>query len=185
MNLQPVILSGGSGTRLWPASRESHPKQLLSLFGRHSMLQETLLRVPEAAAAPILVGNEEYRFMVAEQIRQLGIDAELLLEPVGRNTAPALTLAALLASGKGDPILLVMPADHSIADRKSFREAVTAALVAAQDGAFVTFGIQPTRAETGYGYLRRGAPATPGRSKCWWTESRRPRSALSARCAAM
>jgi mannose-1-phosphate guanylyltransferase / mannose-6-phosphate isomerase len=160
MNLQPVILSGGSGTRLWPASRESHPKQLLSLFGRDSMLQETLLRVPEAAAVPILVGNEEYRFIVAEQVRQLGIGhAELLLEPVGRNTAPALTLAALLASGKNDPVLLVMPADHSIADGEQFREAIMAGLASAQEGAFVTFGVQPTRAETGYGYLRRGAAA--------------------------
>ncbi|MGH8212313.1 MAG: mannose-1-phosphate guanylyltransferase/mannose-6-phosphate isomerase [Rhodanobacteraceae bacterium] len=159
MNLQPVILSGGSGTRLWPASRESHPKQLLSLFGRNSMLQETLLRVSETSRAPILVCNEEYRFMVAEQIRQLGIDAELLLEPVGRNTAPALTLAALLASGKDDPILLVMPADHSIAATEGFRETVAAGLPAAREGAFVTFGVQPTRPETGYGYLRRGTSA--------------------------
>jgi mannose-1-phosphate guanylyltransferase/mannose-6-phosphate isomerase len=159
MNLQPVILSGGSGTRLWPASRETYPKQLLSLLGEHSMLQETLLRVPKDANAPILVGNEEYRFIVAEQIRQLGIDhADLLLEPVGRNTAPALTLAALLAVAKGnDPVLLVMPADHSILDEQRFREAVAAGSQAAGEGAFVTFGVQPVRAETGYGYLRRGS----------------------------
>jgi mannose-1-phosphate guanylyltransferase/mannose-6-phosphate isomerase len=161
MNLQPVILSGGSGTRLWPASRETYPKQLLSLLGEHSMLQETLLRVPEGANAPILVGNEEYRFIVAEQIRQLGLQhADLLLEPVGRNTAPALTLAALLANaGSDDPVLLVMPADHSILDEQPFRGAVARGLSAAREGAFVTFGIRPTRAETGYGYLRRGAPA--------------------------
>ncbi|HEY3520753.1 MAG TPA: mannose-1-phosphate guanylyltransferase/mannose-6-phosphate isomerase [Rhodanobacteraceae bacterium] len=163
MNLQPVILSGGAGTRLWPASRESYPKQLLSLFGGNSMLQETLLRVPQGAAAPILVGNEEYRFIVAEQVRQLGIQhAELLLEPVGRNTAPALTLAALLAAGQGDSILLVMPADHSIADTERFREAVATGFQAARKGVFITFGVQPTRAETGYGYLRRDAASANG-----------------------
>ena len=161
MNVQPVILSGGSGTRLWPASRESYPKQLLRLLGERSMLQETLLRLEGIADAPILVGNEEYRFLVAEQIRQLGIDrAKLLLEPAGRNTAPALTLAALLASADGaDPVLLVMPADHAIAEVDRFREAVARGLSVAGGGAFVTFGVQPTRAETGYGYLRRGAAA--------------------------
>lgn len=162
MNLQPVILSGGSGTRLWPASRESQPKQLLCLLGENSMLQDTLLRIPEQANGPILVGNQEYRFMVAEQVRQVGIgNATLLLEPVGRNTAPALTLAALVAVASGrDPVLLVMPADHSILDRKRFGDTVRLrGLPAAEDGAFVTFGVQPTRAETGYGYLRRGASA--------------------------
>ena len=159
LDLQSVILSGGSGTRLWPASRESYPKQLLRLLGEHSMLQETLLRLEGIAASPILVGNEEYRFVVAEQIRQLGIEhSKLLLEPMGRNTAPALTLAALLASSGGsDPVLLVAPADHAIAGLECFREAITRGLPVAREGAFVTFGIQPTRAETGYGYLRRGA----------------------------
>src|SRR5690242_8293503 len=158
MNLQPVILSGGSGTRLWPASRESYPKQLLRLLGEHSMLQETLLRLEGIAVEPILVGNEEYRFIVAEQVRQLGVlDATLLLEPVGRNTAPALTLAALLASAEGaDPVLLAMPADHAIGDVGRFRDAVMRGLPVAREGAFVTFGVQPTRAESGYGYLRRG-----------------------------
>src|SRR5579885_2705808 len=142
MNLQPVILSGGSGTRLWPASRESQAKQLLCLLGENSMLQDTLLRIPEQANGPILVGNQEYRFMVAEQVRQVGIgNATLLLEPVGRNTAPALTLAALVAVASGrDPVLLVMPADHSILDRKRFGDTVRLrGLPAAEDGAFVTF----------------------------------------------
>lgn len=162
MDLQPVVLSGGSGTRLWPASRESYPKQLLTLFGERSLLQQTLLRVEGLAsttvAEAIIVCNEEYRFIVAEQMRQIGIEqAQMLLEPVGRNTAPALTLAALLASSSGaDPVLLVMPADHAIGDVERFREAILHGLPAAREGAFVTFGIRPTRPETGYGYLRRG-----------------------------
>jgi len=166
--LQPVVLSGGSGTRLWPASRESHPKQLLPLLDQHSLLQHTLMRLQAFDAAPvampIVVGNEEYRFIVAEQVRELGIEhAQLLLEPVGRNTAPALTLAALLASENGaDPLLLAMPADHSIGEQQSFRDALALALPAARGGAFVTFGIAPHRAETGYGYLRIGAQKTPG-----------------------
>ncbi|HEX6612700.1 MAG TPA: mannose-1-phosphate guanylyltransferase/mannose-6-phosphate isomerase [Rhodanobacteraceae bacterium] len=165
MDIQPVILSGGSGTRLWPASREHYPKQLLPLVGEHSMLQATLLRLEDGAAAPILVGNEEYRFVVAEQVRRLGIQhSTLLLEPVGRNTAPALTLAALLARTEGnDPVLLVMPADHAIGDVARFRGAIAQGAAVAEEGAFVTFGIRPTRAETGYGYLRRGAPQGGGR----------------------
>lgn len=160
--LQPVILSGGSGTRLWPASRENYPKQLLPLLGERSLLQETVLRLEEIAESlppPIIVGSEEYRFIVAEQLRQLGIERpQLLLEPVGRNTAPALTLAALLSrTDEQDPVLLVAPADHAIGDRERFRKAIMLGLPAARDGAFVTFGIPPTRPETGYGYLRRGA----------------------------
>ncbi|HET7561559.1 MAG TPA: mannose-1-phosphate guanylyltransferase/mannose-6-phosphate isomerase [Rhodanobacteraceae bacterium] len=159
--LQPVILSGGSGTRLWPASRESYPKQLLALFGEDSMLQSTVRRLDGLAvpqAGPIVVGNEDYRFIVAEQMRLAGIEhPRLVLEPAGRNTAPALTLAALVArSDESDPVLLVMPADHVIAEPQLFRAAVEAGLPAAQAGAFVTFGIEPTRAETGYGYIRRG-----------------------------
>ena len=163
MTLQPVVLCGGSGTRLWPASRESHPKQLLSLLGGETMLQATLHRLDGfdavPVAAPLVVGNEQYRFLIAEQMRAGGVeDARLVLEPVGRNTAPALTLAALLAtSGADDPVLLVMPADHVIGDSQAFRAAIAAGMVAADSGAFVTFGIVPTRAETGYGYLRRGA----------------------------
>ncbi|HEX5353175.1 MAG TPA: mannose-1-phosphate guanylyltransferase/mannose-6-phosphate isomerase [Rhodanobacteraceae bacterium] len=164
MTLQPVILCGGSGTRLWPASRESHPKQLLSLLGGATMLQATMHRLDGfdalPVAAPLVVGNEQYRFLIAEQMHATGLDnAQLVLEPVGRNTAPALTLAALLAESDGaDPLLLVMPADHIIADEQAFRAAVAAGLEAATGGAFVTFGVAPTRAETGYGYLRRGTP---------------------------
>lgn len=160
--LQPVILSGGSGTRLWPASREHYPKQLLPLTGERSMLQATARRLDGFTAAtlrtPLVVGNEEYRFIVAEQLRNVDIeDALQVLEPAGRNTAPALTLAAAVADGDGaDPILLVMPADHAIGDESRFRDAVAKALPYARDGAFVTFGVIPTRAETGYGYLRRG-----------------------------
>jgi mannose-1-phosphate guanylyltransferase/mannose-6-phosphate isomerase len=165
--VQPVILSGGSGTRLWPASRESYPKQLLALLGEDSMLQSTLRRLDGFATppgAPIIVGNEEYRFIVAEQMRLLGVEhPRLLLEPVGRNTAPALTLAALLArSGNEDPVLLAMPADHVIAEPEIFRAAVQAGLAAAQEGAFVTFGVEPTRAETGYGYIRHGGVSRYG-----------------------
>jgi len=162
MVVQPVILSGGSGTRLWPASREHYPKQLLALLGGETMLQSTLRRLQGFAAAPlaapIVVGNEEYRFIVAEQLRQIGIEhPRLLLEPVGRNTAPALTLAALLAHAPADdPVLLSMPADHVIGEPEIFSEAVADALPAVLAGAFVTFGIQPTRVETGYGYLRIG-----------------------------
>ena len=163
VTLQPVILCGGSGTRLWPASRESHPKQLLPLLGERSMLQETATRLDGFAAAPvdapIVVGNEEYRFLVAEQLRGIGVQhATLILEPVGRNTAPALTLAALAArAGGGDPVLLAMPADHAIGDTRAFRDAVAAGFFVARDGACVTFGVVPTRAESGYGYIRRGA----------------------------
>lgn len=163
LTLQPVVLCGGSGTRLWPASRESHPKQLLALLGGDTMLQATLRRLDGFAAAalapPLVIGNEQYRFLVAEQMRSCGIPgSRQVLEPCGRNTAPALTLAALLARAEGDdPLLLVMPADHIIADTPAFLAAVEAGLGAAAAGAFVTFGVTPTRAETGYGYLRRGA----------------------------
>lgn len=167
--LQPVILCGGSGTRLWPASRENHPKQLLSLLGGETMLQATLHRLDgfdPAPSPPLVIGNEEYRFLIAEQMRAGGIHgATLLLEPVGRNTAPALTLAADIAREKGDdPLLLVTPADHIIGNVQAFRDAVALGLEPAANGAFVTFGVVPTRPETGYGYLHQGRadPAHPG-----------------------
>ena len=126
--IYPVILSGGSGTRLWPLSREQYPKQLLALTGERTLLQETVLRLDgaEQVANPLFVCNEEHRFLVAEQVRQLGKSPlAIMLEPTGRNTAPALTLAALvLKRGAGDPILLVMPADHNIRDSAAFRESV-------------------------------------------------------------
>ena len=157
----PVILSGGSGTRLWPLSREAFPKQFLSLLGNRSMLQATWERVaPLASTAPIVVAGEDHRFMVAEQLRQAGcVGATILLEPVARNTAPAIAVAALEAtSGADDPLLLVLPSDHVIADAVAFRRAVAAAAEAAQQGELVTFGIVPTGPETGYGYIK----AAPG-----------------------
>ncbi|MDR0633793.1 MAG: mannose-1-phosphate guanylyltransferase/mannose-6-phosphate isomerase [Azoarcus sp.] len=160
--IRAVILSGGSGTRLWPASREAYPKQLLPLTGELSLLQETVARLDGFGGAfdprPLVVSNEEYRFLTAEQLRQGGArDAGIVLEPVGRNTAPALTLAALEASLDGnDPILLAMPADHVIADRAAFQQAIAEGARQAENGALVCFGIVPERAETGYGYLRAG-----------------------------
>lgn len=156
----PVILSGGSGTRLWPLSREAFPKQFLALVGERSMLQDTWARVaPLATAAPVVVANEEHRFMVAEQLRESGCEgATILLEPAARNTAPAIAVAALEAMRDGaDPLLLVLPSDHVITDAAAFRAAVTAAAGAAEQGALVTFGIIPTGPETGYGYVRAEA----------------------------
>jgi mannose-1-phosphate guanylyltransferase / mannose-6-phosphate isomerase len=157
-----VILSGGSGTRLWPLSREQYPKQLLPLVGDESLLQATVRRMDglPAVAEPLLVCNEEHRFVVAEQVRQLGRQGSILLEPIGRNTAPALTLAALWALRSGDPVLVVMPADHVILDGKAFRDAVQRAAALAELGMAVTFGITPDCAETGYGYIQRGAALT-------------------------
>ena len=155
--VQPVLLSGGSGTRLWPLSRESHPKQFLPLAGDDTMLQATWQRVaPVATAAPIVVANEEHRFLVAEQLRQIGAPVPaIILEPMGRNTAPAIAAAALQAmAGGGDPLLLVLPSDHVIRDAEAFRHAIAIAVDAAAGGALVTFGIVPTSAETGFGYIQ-------------------------------
>jgi len=157
LNLIPVILSGGSGTRLWPLSREGHPKQFLALAGEHSMLQATWMRVAELAGvrAPLVVTNEAHRFMVAEQLRQIDCaPAAILLEPVGRNTAPAIAAAALAATADGDdPLLLVLPSDHVVTKTAAFHAAVREAAAAAADGSLVTFGIVPTGPETGYGYI--------------------------------
>ncbi|MCA0197268.1 MAG: mannose-1-phosphate guanylyltransferase/mannose-6-phosphate isomerase [Proteobacteria bacterium] len=153
----PVILSGGSGTRLWPLSREAYPKQFLPLAGEDTMLQATWQRVAAlASGAPLVVANEEHRFMVAEQLRQAGcVPAAILLEPTGRNTAPAIAVAALQATAEGaDPLLLVLPSDHVVADPAAFRAAVARAVPAAEAGRLVTFGIVPTGPETGYGYIK-------------------------------
>jgi mannose-1-phosphate guanylyltransferase/mannose-6-phosphate isomerase len=171
--LIPLILSGGSGTRLWPLSREMYPKQLLPLIGKRTMLQETAARVsglPDLAA-PIVVCNESHRFMVAEQMRECGTTPQaIILEPVGRNTAPAVAVAALVAldrarKSKGgndaDPILLVLPADHVIRDVSAFQAAVVSGSAAAAEGKLVTFGVVPDRAETGYGYIRRASGDGP------------------------
>jgi len=158
--LTPVLLSGGVGSRLWPVSRETHPKQFLPLFGEISMLQETLRRTTGLeASAPLVVCNEEHRFMVAEQLRQLELQASaLILEPLGRNTAPAVALAALQAvSVDPDSILLVLPADHLIRNVEAFVAAVDKGLPLAREGRLMTFGVVPTAPETGYGYLKCGA----------------------------
>lgn len=167
----PVILAGGTGSRLWPLSRELFPKQFHTLFGNGSLLQSTLLRASRVTAAPpLIVCNEEHRFLVAEQCRELGIEpAGILLEPEGRNTAPAIGLAAHSArADHDDAVLLVLPSDHLVADEAAFAQAVTAAVTAAQQGALVTFGIQPTSPETGYGYIQapgaRVGHAAPVRS---------------------
>jgi mannose-1-phosphate guanylyltransferase/mannose-6-phosphate isomerase len=155
MKITPVILSGGMGTRLWPLSRELYPKQLLPLVGERTMLQETLHRLAGVdTAAPIIVCNEAHRFLVAEQLRQMGSKPQaILLEPVGRNTAPAIALAALKA--EPDALLLVLPADHVIRDIGAFQAAIKVAAVSAQAGRMVTFGIVPTAPETGYGYIKK------------------------------
>ncbi len=163
-SLIPVVLSGGSGSRLWPLSREMYPKQLLALTGPQTMLQDTLARVTgiSGAGAPIIVCNEAHRFMVAEQMRALSIAAAaIILEPVGRNTAPAVALAALQAV-RIDPqsTIIVAPADHVIRDVNAFKRAAEVAVAEAMEGRLVTFGIVAHAPETGYGYIRRRA--SPG-----------------------
>jgi mannose-1-phosphate guanylyltransferase/mannose-6-phosphate isomerase len=159
--LVPVILSGGAGTRLWPLSRELYPKQLLALVGKQTMLQDTVQRLDGLdIAPPTVVANEAHRFLVAEQLREIGCKPRaIVLEPKGRNTAPAIALAAhaALAADEGDSLLLVLPADHLIRDIPAFHAAVEIAAAAARDGALATFGIVPDQPETGYGYIRRGA----------------------------
>jgi mannose-1-phosphate guanylyltransferase/mannose-6-phosphate isomerase len=160
--LQPVLLSGGSGTRLWPLSREAYPKQFLPLAGEDTMLQATWRRVAALAdVVPIVVANEEHRFLAAEQLRLVGVPAPaIMLEPVGRNTAPAIAAAALQATADGDdPLLLVLPSDHVVTNPEAFRAAVRVASAAAELGALVTFGIVPTAPETGFGYIQSEAGA--------------------------
>ncbi len=157
--LVPVILSGGAGTRLWPLSRELYPKQLLPLVGPLTMLQETLRRLDgvDDVAAPVIVCNETHRFLVAEQLRQIGLGkARVLLEPAVRNTAPAVAVAAMVAADAtgGDPLLLVLPADHVIRDNAAFHVAIAEAMGEAQSGRLVTFGVKPHAAETGFGYIK-------------------------------
>ena len=162
--LVPVILCGGSGTRLWPLSREGYPKQFLPLLGGDSLLQATWRRVAAIGDRPLVVSGEAHRFMVAEQLRLAGCrPAAIVLEPVARNTAPAIAVAALEAvAGGADPVLLVLPSDHLIADEGGFRAGVARAADAARGGALVTFGIRPTAPETGYGYLHApGAGVRP------------------------
>jgi mannose-1-phosphate guanylyltransferase/mannose-6-phosphate isomerase len=157
----PVILSGGSGTRLWPVSRESFPKQFWPLVSDRSMIQDTAARaIGPGFAAPVIVCNQEHRFLVAEQMRAMGIEgARIVLEPVGRNSAPAILAAALLvAETEPDAVLWMMAADHAIADLPALHQALGRAAAAARAGRFVTFGMKPAAPETGYGYIEQGAP---------------------------
>lgn len=160
--LHPVVLSGGSGTRLWPLSRQNQPKQFLALMGDHSLYQETVLRASRlpGAGAPVTVCADDHRFMVGEQLHAVGIaSGGILLEPCARNTAPAIAIAAAhLVARDPDALMLVLPADHLIEDEAAFRDAVAHAMGLAGDGWLVTFGIRPDYAETGYGYILGGAP---------------------------
>ena len=152
--LLPVIMAGGVGSRLWPLSRDSYPKQYLSLFGKYTMLQQTLQRLDGLDCDnPLVVCSEKHRFIAAEQLREIGLEhPKLLLEPIGKNTAPAIALAAFKAIENNlDPILLVLPADHLIGNNESFQKLIKDSTKLAQAGKLVTFGVVPTHAETGYG----------------------------------
>ena len=156
----PVILAGGSGTRLWPLSRQLYPKQMIDIYNEKTMLQNTVLRIEgfEMIAPPIIVCNENHRFMAAEQLREINIDPlAIILEPIGRNTAPAIALAAFKAmKHEKDPILLVLPADHVIEKVMDFHAAIRAGIKEAEKGNLITFGIIPDSPETGYGYIKKG-----------------------------
>ena len=163
--IKPVILAGGTGSRLWPKSRAALPKQFLSLTSENTMLQDTILRLPsETCSAPMLICNEDHRFLAAEQLRAASIEhSGIVLEPVGRNTAPAIAIAAMLAMQNGDdPLLLVLAADHLIGDHTAFAHAISQAEKLASTGKLVTFGIVPTEAHTGYGYIKSGAELENG-----------------------
>ncbi len=157
MNITPVILSGGSGSRLWPLSRTMRPKQFLAVTDEKTLFQLTLQRLHgiPGLLPPVIVSNQEHRFLVAEQCREAGVaPSAIILEPFGRNTAPAITAAALHAQHAGaDPVLLVLPSDHVFANPEAFRQSVIRAAQAAEQGQLVTFGITPTHPETGYGYI--------------------------------
>ena len=156
MTLHPVILCGGSGTRLWPSSRKAYPKQFTALVGDHSLYQTTLLRFTgEGFARPLVMTGEDFRFLAVEQAEQVGLsDASIVVEPVGRDTAPAILAAAMMLKDTPDDLMLVAPADHVMSDPDAFHKAIDLGRAAAEDGALVTFGVTPDRPETGYGYLQ-------------------------------
>lgn len=166
MSLTPVILSGGSGSRLWPLSREEYPKHLIPLLDQQTLLQKTLLRLQGLPCKdPIVVGNHQQRFMIAEQLQHITVAPEaLILEPIGRNTAPAIAIASLLCEQRGEATanLLVLPADHVITDVAAFQQGVTRAHAYCEQGSLVTFGIVPTEPHTGYGYIQRGKALDAG-----------------------
>ncbi len=168
--IAPVILAGGSGTRLWPLSRDGYPKQLLPLTNNLTMLQNTLLRIGGMAEVgdPIVITSEKYRFLIAEQLREIQVPpASIILEPVGRNTAPAVAVAAFKALEDGtDPILLVLPADHHIEQLQPFQESLRCGIELAAENHLVTFGIVPGAPETGYGYIEKGADIQREASPC-------------------
>lgn len=158
--IKPIILAGGTGSRLWPKSRAALPKQFLSLTSDNTMLQDTILRLPtQSTSKPMLICNEDHRFLAAEQMRAANIEhSGIVLEPVGRNTAPAIAVAAMLAmQNNEDPLLLILAADHLIGDHAAFASAITQAQKLASSGKLVTFGIVPTEAHTGYGYIKAGS----------------------------
>ena len=169
MSICPVIMAGGSGTRLWPLSRAAHPKQFLRLHGEDTMLQTTAKRLSGLdIQSSIIICNEEHRFFVAEQLREIDKLGSIILEPIGRNTAPAIALAALTA--KDDPLLLVLAADHVIQNEAAFSAAVTLAIPLAEAGNLVTFGITPNEPNTGYGYIKRGNAVGSGFEVAKFTE---------------
>ncbi len=159
--IKAVLLAGGSGTRLWPLSRATHPKQFLALNGEDTMLQATMKRLEGLnIESSVTICNEEHRFFVAEQLREINKLGSIILEPIGRNTAPAIALAAFAA--EDDPLLLVLAADHVIQDQSAFTQAVTEAIPLAEDGVLVTFGIVPNEPHTGYGYVKKGQQVNGG-----------------------
>lgn len=158
----PVILSGGSGSRLWPLSRKQFPKQFLALTGEHTLFQQTLERLQfDGMQHPIVVCNKDHRFIVGEQLAALGLDTQgIIMEPFGRNTAPAVAITAMMLANEGrDELMLVLPADHVIDDQKALQRALALATVAAERGEMVLFGVPATKPETGYGYIKSTADA--------------------------
>src|SRR5712671_395700 len=158
-SIVPLIICGGAGTRLWPASREGRPKQFLRLFGRYSTFQETVHRVSDQSlfGAPIIITNEQYRFLVAEQLGEIGVAADILLEPIRRDSAPAIAAGATYAKSRGgNPVVLALAADHLVTDTASFLAACRSARDAAERGCSVTFGMKPARPAVEYGYICPG-----------------------------